>query len=143
MIAWLEALATTQGVSSPPAAGSAPLTSGALSLACPAPAGTFNISERSFTLNRLTLLLGLVNNPVPAAQHGARNSTRHPVSHKGDQSMKVLAKEELIQGMADHPSDINPNLPAKVNFVFHSPDKKMVRFVSMWVIVGSPSVFRR
>jgi uncharacterized cupin superfamily protein len=40
--------------------------------------------------------------------------------------MKVISKERLIKGLVDHPPyDTNPDLRAKVNFIYFSPDKRM------------------
>ncbi|MEJ2302370.1 MAG: cupin domain-containing protein [Anaerolineales bacterium] len=39
--------------------------------------------------------------------------------------MKVITRDELIQGMVDHPYDTNPDLVAKVNFFYFSKDRKM------------------
>ena len=39
--------------------------------------------------------------------------------------MKVFSKGELHGGMVDHPYETNPDLLAKVNFFYYSPDGKM------------------
>ena len=39
--------------------------------------------------------------------------------------MKVITREELINGMVDHPYDNNPELIAKVNFFYFSDDGKL------------------
>lgn len=40
--------------------------------------------------------------------------------------MKVISKEMLIKGLVDHPPyDSNPELLAKVNFIYLSPDGRM------------------
>ncbi len=40
--------------------------------------------------------------------------------------MKVISKEMLIKGLVDHPPyDTNPDLQAKVNFIYFSPDRRM------------------
>jgi ethanolamine utilization protein EutQ (cupin superfamily) len=39
--------------------------------------------------------------------------------------MKVFRKDELVNGMVDHPYDSNIDLIAKVNFFYFSEDRKM------------------
>ncbi len=39
--------------------------------------------------------------------------------------MKVIRKDELINGMVDHPYESNIDLIAKVNFFYFSEDRKM------------------
>jgi uncharacterized cupin superfamily protein len=39
--------------------------------------------------------------------------------------MKVFRKAEIIRGLVDHPYDTNPELIAKVNFLFTSKDGKL------------------
>lgn len=40
--------------------------------------------------------------------------------------MKIISKEMLIKGLVDHPPyESNPELLAKVNFIYHSPDGRM------------------
>jgi len=40
--------------------------------------------------------------------------------------MKVISKETLINGLVDHPPyDSNPELHAKLNFIYRSPDGRM------------------
>lgn len=39
--------------------------------------------------------------------------------------MKVITKDELIQKLVDHPYETNPDLVARVNFFYFSPDQKL------------------
>lgn len=39
--------------------------------------------------------------------------------------MRLFTKDEMLQGMQDHPYDTNPDLMAQVNFFYTSPDGKM------------------
>ena len=39
--------------------------------------------------------------------------------------MKVIRKDELVNGMVDHPYDSNADLIAKVNFFYFSEDRKL------------------
>lgn len=39
--------------------------------------------------------------------------------------MKVIKKDELVDGMIDHPYESNADLIAKVNFFYFSEDRKM------------------
>ena len=40
--------------------------------------------------------------------------------------MKIISNKMLVQGLVDHPPyDTNPELEAKVNFIYLSPDKRM------------------
>lgn len=39
--------------------------------------------------------------------------------------MKVFTRDELVNGLVDHPYDTNPDLVARVNFFYFSKDHKM------------------
>jgi uncharacterized cupin superfamily protein len=39
--------------------------------------------------------------------------------------MRVIRKDELVDGMVDHPYESNADLIAKVNFLYFSEDRKM------------------
>ena len=39
--------------------------------------------------------------------------------------MKLISKHEMVSALVDHPYESNPNLVAKVNFFYFSPDKKL------------------
>jgi uncharacterized cupin superfamily protein len=39
--------------------------------------------------------------------------------------MRLITKVEMLQGIQDHPYDTNPELMAKVNFFYTSPDGKL------------------
>jgi len=39
--------------------------------------------------------------------------------------MKIIRKDELVDGMVDHPYESNTDLIAKVNFFYFSKDRKM------------------
>lgn len=39
--------------------------------------------------------------------------------------MRLMTKDDMLQGLQDHPYDTNPDLMAKVNFFYTSPDGKL------------------